>query len=232
MSKKDLLKECMTDVGQQIPLPEFTASFCDFCLQSECTRSQSGKSLFEKRVSSWEERLFKNPKELPKDDPRYREIAAQRFIDSAAAQGVHLPVLGRAQIPSQQSWVDPRDLEQPEPTPPAPAQSTTRVEPEPEPEKPEKSGEKATKATKKVDKDPEPEPVENTQDLEEKEAPPQKVTHVGSVNTPFQPGAMVGSESQSSKAPPKDAWDAPQSPLEPGVKVLKPGGKFRFGNQG
>lgn len=225
MSKRDLLKECIGDVGGSPPLSEFKAAFCDFCLQSECTRSQAGESLFEKRTATWEDRLFKNPSKLPLEDPRHREIAAQRFTDIAASQGSHLPVLGRAQIPSQQSsWLDPREIQQPEPTPPSPVQTKVKPEPEPEPE-PEK-----TEESKKVDTTPNPEHVENTADSGEKDLSQRRVVKGAPVNTPFQPGAMVGSESQSTTTPPKDAWDAPQTSLEPGVKVLKPGGKFRFGS--
>lgn len=109
--------------AQDLPFQEFVAGWCARCFQPECSRSQSGKSLLESRISTWHERLFENVPKLPVVDERYGKIAAQRFVSIAA---------GTPQTPS--AWNDPRDLveaaasEQPvveqvrpaEPLPPAP----------------------------------------------------------------------------------------------------------------
>ena len=73
--KKDFLGECNNFA---IPIPDFTASFCQRCWQGECSRSQFGKSAFDQRVSTWIERLVTPPKMDP-NDPRYLPIVNQGF---------------------------------------------------------------------------------------------------------------------------------------------------------
>jgi hypothetical protein len=221
--KQDLLQVCLRDLGPKPPpLPEFKAAFCDHCSQPECTRSLSGTSLFDQRVQNWEDRLFKNPSRLPQDDPRFSQITAQKFVDVAASHGVHLPILGRTQVPSQ-SWVDPRELVQPEAAPPAatPPATVQRKEPEPEPE-PEPEVQVAVKE----------EPVSSPPETFSEPTPPPK-RDLGPerlpANTSFQGGVMIGSGSKQ-VAPSQDAWNAPiPTPVEKEVTVLKPGQKFRFG---
>lgn len=226
--KRDLLQVCMKGLGPNPPtLPEFKAVFCDRCLQKECTRSQAGTSLFEQRVNTWEERLFKNPKKLPQDDPRFAQITAQRFVDIASRQGTSIPIIGQSP-PQTSSWVDPRDLEQ-APPPPAPSPPMRERSQEPAPEKttpfqksapPEKTDSEPTKVTKPSEEQPlvPPKP----------KAPPPGPLNAPA-NTPFTQGTMIGSPKQS-VSPSKDAWSAPTpDPVGEGVRVLKPGEKFRFG---
>jgi hypothetical protein len=97
---RDLLPEC-NDAG--LDLVSFQADWCARCLNLECNRSLGGKSKFEARVSTWEERLFKNPPRMSPDDPRFEKIAAQKFItiDVGRTPGV------------SSAWVDPTDLVEP-----------------------------------------------------------------------------------------------------------------------
>lgn len=67
--------------------PDFGEAVCARCIQPECSRSLIGKSSFTKRVSNWEERLFTNPARLPETDPRYAEIASQKFVSIPVATG-------------------------------------------------------------------------------------------------------------------------------------------------
>lgn len=103
--RRDYLPVCN---DQGVPLPDFQAMFCVRCVQPECSRSRSG-GIFETRVSSWEERLFKNPPRLPKSDPLHAALAAKRFIEIDVGR---VPEVG-----GKSDWVDPRSLDEPEPPP-------------------------------------------------------------------------------------------------------------------
>lgn len=106
-TRRDMLPEC-NDAG--LALEAFQADWCARCLNLECTRSIGGKSKFEARVSTWEERLFLNPPRMAPDDPRFEKIAAQKFITID---------VGRTPNVSS-AWVDPTDLVEPQAAAPAP----------------------------------------------------------------------------------------------------------------
>ncbi len=95
---RDLLQECNT---QGAPLDVFAAECCRLCINPDCTRSRFGQSLFERRVNTWEERLFQNPSRMSPDDPRFVNIAGKRFLtlDTSRTPEVRL-----------QTWADPRDM--------------------------------------------------------------------------------------------------------------------------
>lgn len=116
--KTDLLAECN---NLKIPLEDFVGSFCSRCLQTECTRSQSGKTRFDARVSTWEQRLFTNVAKMDPADERFSKISAQRFLSLATSP------------PGEASaWVDPRNLESTKAfSIPLPEPSQVRVEPSP-----------------------------------------------------------------------------------------------------
>lgn len=99
-SKRDLLPECLDGT---LPLEAFQRDWCSRCLNQECTRSIAGKSRFEARVSTWEERLFQNPPRMAPEDPRFSRITAQRFLTIDTGRTPEI----------SSSWVDPRDLEEP-----------------------------------------------------------------------------------------------------------------------
>jgi hypothetical protein len=102
--RRDYLSVCN---DQGVPLADFQATFCVRCVQPECSRSRAG-GLFETRVATWEERLFKDPPRMSKDDALYAILAAKRFVevDTGRTPEVH----GSAE------WLDPRTLvERPEP---------------------------------------------------------------------------------------------------------------------
>ena len=77
LRRRDLLGECNLDGA---PLDMFQQECCARCLNQECTRSIAGKSKFEQRTSTWEERLFSQVPRMDPTDPRYVVIAGQRFI--------------------------------------------------------------------------------------------------------------------------------------------------------
>src|ERR1051325_467081 len=127
--RRDFLSVCN---DQGVPLPDFQAWFCVRCVQPECSRSRAG-GLFETRVATWEDRLFKNPPRMPKDDPLYSTIAARRFID---IDPTRIP-----EVNGRLDWVDPRGLEEPkEPSPkpraarkPKPSEPALRADEAPAP---------------------------------------------------------------------------------------------------
>lgn len=77
MDRKDYLGECNEF---RLPLAEFQETFCQRCSQPECTRSLYGTSLFDRRVSTWHERLFSAVPRMDSSDPRFSEIATKKFI--------------------------------------------------------------------------------------------------------------------------------------------------------
>ena len=101
--RRDFLPVCN---DQGTPLVDFQAMFCVRCVQPECSRSRAG-GLFEERVSTWQERLFRNPPRMSKDDPLYAAISAKRFLEIGTGR---VPEVG-----GNSEWVDPRALEQPAP---------------------------------------------------------------------------------------------------------------------
>ncbi len=124
--KSDLLAECN---NLKVPFQDFFEAFCSRCLQKDCSRSQSGKSRFEARVSTWEQRLFTAVSRMDPSDERFSRINAQSFVSiDACSPG------------KQSSWLDPRAIEPTkefsiptprplaEPTPPS-IVKTTRLDP-------------------------------------------------------------------------------------------------------
>lgn len=123
--KQDHLRLCNE---QGLPFTEFMANWCSRCFQPECSRSLHGKTRFDARISSWEERLFLNPSKLDSSDPRYRDIATKKFLAMAPTN------------PAERSaWMDPRDVETtkvisiptpaPEPPPPPPPEPKVEASP-------------------------------------------------------------------------------------------------------
>lgn len=99
MSKVDHLGLCNV---YNVPTNDFTAQHCNRCFQSECVRSQYGKSNFDSRVTNWEDRLFTNVLRLDPSDPRYQTVTAPKFLE--------IPI-GHAHV--QSAWLDPREIETP-----------------------------------------------------------------------------------------------------------------------
>jgi hypothetical protein len=93
---RDFLGECN---AQGMPLVDFQANWCAFCIQPKCSRSMAGKSLFDKRVATWEQRLFTNVPRMDPSDERYNQISAQHFM---AVPGIEerTPEVGAG-------WIDP-----------------------------------------------------------------------------------------------------------------------------
>jgi hypothetical protein len=135
--KLDYLKECNT-LGTS--LEDFSMAFCNRCHQKECLRSQAGKSRFEQRVSTWEDRFFKNPPRMDPSDPRFEEFQARRFLEFNPDNFGPIPEIGH-----RSAWVDPKDVVQepvvtePEPKavdqapPPLPAPTVEPAPPAPAP---------------------------------------------------------------------------------------------------
>ena len=109
MNQQDWLRLCNE---HNTPIEDFGAMFCIRCFQPECSRSQHGKSRFEVRASTWEQRLFTAVPKLDPSDPRFATISAQKFIS-----------IDMGKVPEIRSdWNDPRELTEaasvsaPEPT--------------------------------------------------------------------------------------------------------------------
>lgn len=83
---QDYLRECMSDpalVQGPTPIDEFGKAFCIRCIQKDCTRARLNSSLFARRAETWKENLFDNPPRAKDNDPRYQDIRAKRFLQTA-----------------------------------------------------------------------------------------------------------------------------------------------------
>lgn len=208
----DYLHKCN---NQGTPIPQFEQMFCERCLQPECSRSLAGKTKFEARVANWQERLFKDPKTMSKDDPRWSKISGQKFLEVPTG---HLPVIGS-------DWVDPRNLVETKASEAAP--KPQKVEPRkaaPPPPEPDFESEPTS-----PEPDETPEPVAPPEIVDEPTKLPQNAPQPARrLQTPFQPGAML--KEVPSKPTQKDPWSAPIPAKDSkGEHVLKPGQKYRFG---
>lgn len=123
MKQQNFLAVC-NDKG--VPLQDFREAFCGRCLQPECELSLAGRSKFEARVATWEERLFTSPARMPKTDPLYSQIVAKKFIE--------IPTGPVPEIRGPSEWIDPREVpppstqELPRPAPPPPVKKSEPVE--------------------------------------------------------------------------------------------------------
>jgi hypothetical protein len=211
MAKLDFLKECNT---HGVPLEDFKQQFCDRCFQPECTRSQHGGSKFERRVTTWEDRLFKNPPKMDRGDPRYQQISAKKFLT------IQTPIQVRGQ---KAAWMDPRELVEKLPIPEVRIKTPVIppiLKPEPIPEPVAQK-----EIAQVVQKPPEP-----------KTEPKQAPGVAGSLmNTPSVGAQMLQGHKKEEPPAKKDPWI-----VNPGVtgsgqsgdvgKVVQPGAKIRFGS--
>lgn len=114
----DYLRDCN---DQKIQEADFAAIWCSRCLREDCTRSIKGKSRFEARVSSWQERLFTKVPALPETDPRFALIQAKHFQE---APGRPYEVKGwDAPAPPPAAELP----QEPAPLPQAPADAFSRI---------------------------------------------------------------------------------------------------------
>lgn len=205
MNRRDLYAECNV-VGA--PAEAFKEECCKHCINPECTRSAFGSTKFDQRVGSWYERLFENVPRMDPSDPRFGQIAAQKFVL------FNEPLTVR-------SWVDPRDIAEPAPrvaapAPPLPApvqvQQPAQVQEAPPPPAPEVASEQ-------------PAPPQ------EAPAPAGRLPqHLVLSNTPLQQGQMLKPPAGVVQKPAAASWDAaPASTDTEGVTVVKTGARVKIG---
>lgn len=172
--KQDLLAIC-NEFG--VPVQDFEAQHCSRCLQPECNRSQHGKSRFEARIDTWQERLFTHVPRMPESDPRLVQLRTTKFIEVSTGR---TPEVGS-------NWMDPRDLDE------APAtHQAASVPAEPEPEPPSVAPPPLSVETKVAVEPPEPRP-------EPRRPAPRQL-----LNTPSTNGRMIGGRKPET---PNDPWE-------------------------
>jgi hypothetical protein len=201
--KRDWLGECNE---HNVPLGDFKLQFCDSCLTQDCTRSQYGKSKFEARVHTWEQRLFLETPTMEPTDPRYEKIHAQKFINIEPGGPLEI---------GQSAWIDPLDpldpLDKTIQSPQIEPILQSNI-PEPEPLS-------------------EPEIKEPTIEKSELKNTPEQVTRpvmFTATNTPNKPGQMVGEPPKVPEKQKQDPWEPPK-PVADDEEIVKPGAKIRFG---
>lgn len=226
MAKQDFLGVCNE---HNVPLDDFQRQFCIRCLQPECTRSQVGKSKFEERVATWEDRLFLNPSRLDPSDPRYQGIAAKRFLAIAPSD------------PNRQSsWDDPRDIEKrvmvsvPETltSNPLPLIDLPETPAVPSPEERKAALNELVRLTEEFggyEKElakPEVQPTPAPPTPEKAPVPQQRPLG----NTPNRSRQMLSNVEQTTPSPVLDPWQ-PKQGLKPGETLVQPGAKIKLGGQ-
>jgi hypothetical protein len=122
MIQTDYLHECNE---HRIPQEDFESVFCIRCFQTECARSQAGKSKFDQRVSTWAERLFTNVPRLDTSDPRYETVSGQRFINIDTSRTPEI----------RGDWIDPLTVKD-DPSPAEAVVSAVIAEKSPAPQPP------------------------------------------------------------------------------------------------
>jgi len=74
--RRDNLGECNQ---LKVPTEDFKMFWCNRCLQPDCTRSLYGTTKFERRVTTWLDRLFLKVPKMETGDPRFRDISSKEF---------------------------------------------------------------------------------------------------------------------------------------------------------
>lgn len=216
--RRDLFGECNVDAH---PIDTFIRDCCANCINPECTRSLAGKAKFEDRALNWFERYFGEKDRMDPRDPRFSQIAGQKFIFIDPGVVGLAPTVGSA-------WVDPRDIGSPQeppqaPSPPAPAPEPLRAavaSPPPAPEPPQAAPEA-----------PKPAPA----------APPPGARGIPHrlllANVPVQPGAMIPRPPSAPSANPgptgpKDPWAGPVADPKDDAPIVSPGARVKMGGGG
>lgn len=114
-NRRDFLKECHSQVAKQVkeslPLDAFSVAYCARCLQPECTRSTHGSTIFDKRVTTWQDRLFLNVPRMDQDDPRFDSISHKEF--SPIQESLVVRGWGDASDPEPKDEFVPESLNEP-----------------------------------------------------------------------------------------------------------------------
>lgn len=210
-ARRDYLGECNE---HHVPLDQFQEQFCGRCVQPECSRSQFGKTKFDQRVSTWEERLFTQVPRMPSSDPRFVQISAKQFkmFDPGPTPSVS----------TSSAWMDPRDIVEP----PAP-----QVIVEPQQAAPVPVEEDVlTDLAEKVPESTAPAVVQPQNTVETRKA----LHQLALTNTSGQGGRMLGGAPPPAPkaAPvPKDAWEPAKEQPKPSSDepVVRRGATVRLG---
>jgi hypothetical protein len=164
-----------------------------------------GKSKFDQRTLTWEDRLFLKVPRMEKDDPRYLPIVGQDFktVDVSRTT-VHFPN-------AAPRWNDPRELPKESEVPEAleePKPSISSPDPLPPFEKVETSL-----------APPSPAGVKNLP------------RHLLLMNAPSQPTMLPGALPAQQQAF-ADPWLVPASKEDPSAPIVKKGARIKFGATG
>jgi hypothetical protein len=80
--RRDMWNECYSGEHQRITSPEaFKYQFCSQCRQAACTNSAMGKSRWQARIETQEDRLLNHPMFADPNDPQFQEVRQLDFPD-------------------------------------------------------------------------------------------------------------------------------------------------------
>jgi len=212
VAKTDYIGDCN---NHGVPLEDFRLTFCERCIREDCSRSMlSQGGHMEERAAHWHERLFTDVPRMDADDPRFKGIAAQKFMA--------IPVGATPEVGGQ-DWVDPRELREPEPVPVPQAIEPPQPAPEPEPEavpEPVAAPRPPTpEPPLQLEPPPPPEPVEKTTS---EPAPMQVLQTEGGT------GRMIGGAKPPEKK--SDPWEPAGVSSKGTDKIVAPGAKIKLGS--
>jgi hypothetical protein len=208
-----------------MPEEHFAEAWCNQCLNPDCSRSTHGKTRFDQRTLTWEERLFTQVPRMSPQDPRYLQITRQAF---------HTIDVGPTPEVRTSAWHDPRDLgAEPAPThfvAPAPPPQAVVPAPVALPAAPVVTRPVMPRA---------PAAELKAQPVLPTPAPPaarpaQPAQPIVPLNTPAQKGRMLHGAPPPQPAP--DPWGGPLKPAVPSAPgrdvIVTPGAKVRLGGGG
>lgn len=128
----DFIANCAADL--QITVEQVQQEFCaGRCMNPDCSRSQkAGK--FDSRALNWKERLFTRPDKLPEEDPRFKEISRQGFMDTKQLEARVGSWADTTELETQSVEPPPKEAPQPaKPLPPPEEATLAEVDPVPKP---------------------------------------------------------------------------------------------------
>ena len=210
--KEDYLRECISDINnalkKSVPLDQFSAEFCVYCINNKCARSGANNTLFQKRVNGWYENLFLNVPRVDGSDPKHLEIQSRWFKKPD-------PIITKIEVETPVITEITKEI----------VSEDTETQEKTKAIKPKK------KPAKKKTKAKSPEKTDIVESPSESifisSSEPEKTQ-----GEPTQPKTEIMHEDKSSVPPINTSWDKPLF-IDGGTTdiVIGPGGSFTFGSK-
>ena len=117
--KQDFLSECLSDF-KQLPIPQFTAAFCNQCQNKQCVRSlYTNSSTAQKLIKHSKLLEFVDPTKVPHVEDFLKSIQA-KDVPSMLPKGFQFQEVIEVNSPAPDVIVPPYPPKPPEPATPGP----------------------------------------------------------------------------------------------------------------